>query len=113
MISNELKTSNYSTDNTSNTNGSNDADEQLFFVEELNDDLIRKFSNEQLKPYFKQVYADLLLRSTSGKDNRGQPSIDKVTLVEFINLPGILSDRFYSQMGTTGPRDAKADGRVI
>jgi len=35
--------------------------------------------------------------------------VDKVTLSEFIMLPGILSDRFYALTGNA----SKTDGRVV
>ena len=41
------------------------------------------------------VFADFALRSTPDGKNTGK-SIDKVTYTEYINLPGIVSDRFYS-----------------
>ncbi len=34
--------------------------------------------------------------------------VDKITLGEFINLPGIISDRFFTLMGA----GCKSDGRV-
>ena len=72
----------------------------LFFVEELADDLIKKFNAQQLQPYLKSVYADLVLRSPPAKDPRNNSLIDKVTLVEFTSLPGILSDRFCILAGS-------------
>lgn len=89
-------------------NSSEDTVEQLFYVEELTDELIHKFKAQVLTPYFRNVYQDLLLRSTPSKDSK-QNTVDKVTLVEFINLPGILSDRFYTLMGN----GVKTDLRVV
>jgi Ca2+-binding EF-hand superfamily protein len=73
---------------------------QLFFVEELSDELIRRFQSQQVTPYFKSVFADLVLRSQPAKDPRFNNLCDKVTLVEYMNLPGILSDRFCALMGS-------------
>lgn len=84
-------------------------DSQLIFVEELSDDLIRRFQSQQVTPYFKSVFADLVLRSQPAKDSRYNSLCDKVTLVEYMNLPGILSDRFCALMGSN-PK--VSEGRV-
>jgi hypothetical protein len=47
-----------------------DSTDSLFYVEELTEELIRKFNTLQLSPYFKNVYTDLLLRSSPAKDSR-------------------------------------------
>ena len=46
------------------------------------------------------MYADLVLRSAPAKDSRYNQLIDKVTLTEFTQLPGILSDRFNALCGS-------------
>jgi hypothetical protein len=38
--------------------------------------------------------------------NKNQKSIEKVTFVEYINLPGIVSDRFY-KLASTGSTDTR------
>ena len=63
------------------------------------------FISKDLRPYFKAVFADLMLRSTPSQTS-GR-SIDKVTFVEYINLPGIVSDRFYSLAVVD-----RSDGRI-
>ena len=82
---------------------------ELLFFEEFNQELDAKFLNGTLIPYFQQVFSDLALRSfpsQSESQNENQDSIDKVTFFEYINLPGILSDRFYSLLtiGSTRTR---------
>ena len=52
------------------TNSTEDSAEQLFYVEELSEQLIRKFNAQILEPYFKNVYQDLLLRSARGNWQR-------------------------------------------
>ena len=47
-------------------------------------------------PYFKNVFADLVLRSAPNLKQNSKPSIDKVSLTEFSLLPGVLSDRLYT-----------------
>lgn len=43
------------------------------------------------------MFADFAMRSTPSTSKVQQgPSIDKVTFTEYINLPGIVSDRFYT-----------------
>jgi Ca2+-binding EF-hand superfamily protein len=92
---------------TAESNTSNEeSTDSLFYVEELTEDLIRKFNTFTLAPYFRNVYADLLLRSSPTKDSKTQ-TVDKVTLVEFINLPGIMSDRFYTLMGNNNKNEQR------
>jgi len=67
---------------------------------------MKKFNSQILQPYFKGVYADLLLRSAPPKEQKTL-QVDKVTLVEFIDLPGILADRFYSITGNGSKTDAR------
>ena len=75
----------------------------LVYLEELSEDLEKKFVKFHLRPYFLSVFADLSLRSSTYPNPTGkiQKSIDKVTFVEYINLPGIVSDRFYKLASTT------------
>ena len=75
----------------------------LVYLEELSEDLEKKFVKFHLRPYFLSVFADLSLRSSTYPNPTGkiQKSIDKVTFVEYINLPGIISDRFYKLASTT------------
>ena len=54
-----------------------------------------EFIKKELRPYFSGVFADLALRSTQSQSNP-QRTIDKVTFVEYVNLPGIVSDRFHA-----------------
>lgn len=62
-----------------------------------------------MTPYFKSVFADLVLRSQPAKDPRFNNLCDKVTLVEYMNLPGILADRFCALMGSSAKQN---EGRV-
>lgn len=75
----------------------------LVYLEDLSDSLEKKFVKFYLRPYFMSVFADLALRSTAPSNAAAKPqkSIDKVTFVEYINLPGIVSDRFYKLASTT------------
>ena len=67
-------------------------------MEDYHADFDEVFIREELRPYFLGVFADFALRSTpSVTPNQTQgKSIDKVTFTEYINLPGIVSDRFYA-----------------
>lgn len=89
-----------------------DDPDQLFFIEELSAELIKKFNTEELRPYFKGVYADLLLRSSPAKDQKTVTQVDKVTFTEFINLPGVLSERFFTLTALSGTA-SKVDARVL
>jgi len=61
-----------------------------------------------LKPYFVGVFQDLALRSSQSQSNPHLKAIDKVTFVEYVNLPGIVSDRFHA----LATKD-RTDGRVV
>ena len=62
----------------------------LVFLAEISDELENKFVSLHLRPFFQAVFSDLSLRSTKSPTK----SIDRVTFVEYCNLPGILSERF-------------------
>jgi len=83
-------------------------DFNLIYLEDLSDELEKKFVKFHLKPYFLSVFADLSLRSSAPpkNDNKNLKSIEKVTFVEYCNLPGIVSDRFYklASLGSTDTR---------
>ena len=81
-------------------------------MEELSPELIKKFNQDELRPYLKGVYADLLLRSSPAKDQKTCTQVDKVTFIEYINLPGILSERFFSLTCPCGSAQ-KVDSRVL
>ena len=48
------------------------------------------------------------MRSAQSQSNPSLKAIDKVTFIEYINLPGIVSDRFHA-LATQG----RADGRIV
>lgn len=81
----------------------------LLYMEDFDPLVDPGFIKQILRPYFKEVFADICLRSTrdpaaKSGDSR---SIDKVTFVEYVNLPGIVSDRFHALAADKHP-----DGRV-
>lgn len=47
---------------------------------------------EYLLPYLKDLYKDLALRSIAPQAIKEQ-KVDKVTFIQYCNLPGIMSDR--------------------
>jgi len=49
------------------------------------------FKKKMIIPYFKDIYRDLASRS----DNKSA-GINKVTIIDYCNLPGILAERFFS-----------------
>ena len=65
----------------------------LVFLVEISDELESKFIKLHLRPYFQGVFSDLSLRSTTSLI---KTSIDRVTFIEYCNLPGILSERFFN-----------------
>lgn len=83
----------------------------LLYMEDFDPEVDPGFIKHHLRPYFSEVFTDLCLRST--RDPRVvkrdiTKSIDKVTFVEYVNLPGIVSDRFHA-IATNG----HPDGRVF
>ena len=64
-------------------------------IEELSVELNKEFVKTKLKKYFKDLYKDLsTIKSvpTSG----GAALLDKNAFIEFINCPGIVSDRLFA-----------------
>ena len=81
---------------------------QLIYVEDLTPQMDNELAKSILTPYFQSVFSDLCLRSAPpAKGQINSKSIDKVTFVEYINLPGILSDRYLALAN-----DGAADQRI-
>ena len=56
-----------------------------------------QFLNEVAKPYFRTIFADVAMRRHSPKKTPDELEfIDKVAFFEYTNLPGIITDRFFS-----------------
>ena len=81
----------------------------LLYMEDFDPEIDPAFIKKELRPFFSSVFADLALRSVqpSGALN-SQKAIDKVTFLEYVNLPGIVGDRFH-HLACQG----SADGRVL
>lgn len=79
----------------------------LLYMEDFDPEVDPEFIKQELRPYLSGVFADLALRSTQSTSMQVK-SIDKVTFVEYINLPGVVSDRFHA-LACKG----QADGRII
>jgi hypothetical protein len=57
-------------------------------------------SNQDFKikiclPYFKDIYKDLQERS-----DKPESGINKISLLDYVQLPGVLGDRFFSVLDT-------------
>lgn len=76
-------------------------------MEDFDPEVDPEFIRKELRPYFSGVFADLALRSTQAPSDK-RKSIDKVTFVEYVNLPGIVSDRFHALACKGQP-----EGRVL
>ena len=63
------------------------------------------FIKEYLTPYFKDLYKDLIMRCISSTALY-EKKLDKVTFIEYCNLPGIINDRFFKMF------DVNNDGLV-
>lgn len=79
----------------------------LLYMEDFDPEIDPDFIKKELRPYFSGVFADLSLRSTQSQTSQYR-SIDKVTLVEYVNLPGIVADRFHALASKGHP-----EGRVF
>ncbi len=80
---------------------------QLIYVEDLTPTMDSELAKSVLTPYLQSVHSDLCLRSAPpAKGQINSKSIDKVTFVEYINLPGVLSDRFLA-LATQGSADQR------
>jgi hypothetical protein len=64
-----------------------------------------KFIKDYLQPYFKDLYKDLILRCLSNTAIQ-EKKLDKVTFIEYCNLPGIINDRFFTMF------DINQDGLI-
>ncbi len=58
-----------------------------------------RFVREFLTPYLRDVYRDLSLRSLSSTAQKDK-KVDKVTFVQYCNLPGIISERLLKIFDT-------------
>jgi len=70
------------------------ASSDVILVEDLNKELATKFEKKVLKPYFKNLFKDLSLRSSISTS--GGVFVDKNAFIEYMNLPGIVSDRLFA-----------------
>jgi len=66
----------------------------------MSEELENKFVSLHLRPFFQTIFSDLSLRSTLSSTK----SIDQATFVEYCNLPGILSERFF-KLAVAGSAD--------
>jgi len=57
-----------------------------------------------LKPYLRDLYKDLLIRSNQ------QEHVDKVTFIEYTKLPGIINDRLHYMFSTKVNNDKSPIG---
>ena len=66
-------------------------------MEDFDPEVDPGFIKKELRPYLQGVFMDLALRSVQSTDHRDKAkSIDKITFIEYVNLPGIVCDRFHS-----------------
>ena len=54
----------------------------------------KRFVEEVLQPYLRELYRDLQIRSNHDEH------VDKVTFIEYTKLPGIINDRLYTMFAT-------------
>ena len=68
-------------------------------LEMLTDSLVESehFQKNIVLPYFKDIYKDLASRSEN--PNKG---IEKFTILQYCELPGVYGDRFFAILDTDG-----------
>jgi Ca2+-binding EF-hand superfamily protein len=71
--------------------GSPQLDTSRLVIPDFSEIESEQFKKDVVIPYFKDIYKDLASRS----DKKGS-GINKVTIIDYCNLPGILADRFFS-----------------
>jgi hypothetical protein len=64
-------------------------DKEYLQLEDFDHQLDNQFLTGFFLPYLKDLYKDLLMRSSDPQN------IDKVTFTEYANLPGIINDRLH------------------
>ena len=70
--------------------------DEVILIEDFDTSLDSHFLNEVAKPYFRSIFADLAMRRQSPKSKDEYCSvIDKVAFFEYVQLPGIINDRFF------------------
>lgn len=74
-------------------------DDIIEFIDISSDTEAAEFRKKVVIPYFKDIFKSL---SESSKDK--EKHVDKVTFLQYTNLPGVLGDRIYTIM------DEDADG---
>lgn len=77
-------------------------------VEDFDENIDGKFIKDSLIPYLRDLYRDLALRSfvSTGQSNTRERRLDKVTFVQYTNLPGIISERLLKMF------DSNNDGMI-
>lgn len=63
--------------------------DQFLEIEDYDENVDKDFVNENLIPYLKDLYRDLMMRSSNSSH------LDKVTFIEYTKLPGIINDRLH------------------
>ena len=61
----------------------------MLHIEDFDAAVDNTFINEELVPYLKDLYRDLMMRSSL------ENNLDKVTFIEYTKLPGIINDRLH------------------
>lgn len=64
-------------------------EEDVLHIEDFYAESDSKFVEQELEPYLRDLYKDLLIRSNQVEN------IDKVTFIEYTKLPGIINDRLH------------------
>ena len=63
--------------------------DDFIHLEDYDANLDAEFVKDDLVPYMRDLYKDLLMRSNQ------QEHVDKVTFIEYTKLPGIINDRLH------------------
>lgn len=78
---------------------------EYIHVEDYDEQIDGRFVRDFLTPYLRDVYRDLSLRSLAPAAVK-EKKVDKVTFVQYCNVPGIISERLLKLF------DVNSDGCI-
>jgi len=74
----------------------------VILIEDFDEANDAQFLNEVVKPHFKTIFEDVSMRRHTPKKTEDELEfIDKTAFFEYVLLPGIINDRFFSQFQKT------------
>ena len=75
-------------------------------LEDYDANVDAEFIKQELQPYLKDLYKDLLMRSNQNEH------VDKVTFIEYTKLPGIINDRLHVMFSENYNKNGKSPTQI-